>query len=1233
MPSLACGVPGCSSKLSSISNLRRHALNVHPSSVDIATRSDTYPIICRFCKLAHKNEHDVNIHQSKSKHCKSLQENSANSPVIPDYENVTDNRYICKYCGLVFPSKRSLAQHGRNQHIKLTSKENGNNLSPIIISVKDSTPSALNNNNNTTSPDNNSMPPDIWDLFRNLPPIADSPPSPATLANNLLDNLASSLTNLTITPTVIPVIKKPLLNLFTITEEEWIHIGTTVSELNKTIRYLPIRLYSNAEWDAFSIKVDSLVDILYSECLSARAELNGDSPQIYLEGARMSRRELRLNTRKLGYVSKLLQAGKTEEALKEFRSLPEHIKQELPLPSHSTWRSAVHKYRKKLRRASTRVTRKIHKLIKAGQKHLIAELYNSDNDKAMNKITQDTSNKDCDIEIPILSAAYENITADTKAQFPDPDWFTSITWPANPTPSEDAGTTIMPDEVLAQLKSMHRLSAPGPDAVPYLVYYKVPDMIPTLTHIYEICRINGNVPPSWNLSKTILIYKKEDPYLVKNWRPISLQNCIYKIFAAILTKRLITYGINNHLFSSSQKGFLPYKGCYEHTYVLKSAIEDSRRHRRPIYINWFDLKNAFGSISHTLLAKIMVLMKVPTYLQSIVNKLYADSKFYLVTAKGVSPFIPMRRGTRQGCPLSPLLFNLVLEPLLRWLSLNPGYSFSTTPLVSVSIQAFADDLATLAGSRDELSDLFKKCYQFMRWADVEFGVDKCAVYTMEYFNGRIAVPTVKLSINDKVIPHSDINELYKYLGTEVGFGRNKLQVNRVFKNALDLAVKITSSDLEPWQKIHAIKSFVLSKCIFICYNSNPNSKLCKDFDSAIRKKIRTILNLPQNVSKPFYYTPVSKGGLGLHRVNSYKKAAQVSLALSILSSPDPFLRDLAHYQIQDVALARKIVIDPSANTFFNWKLCNYVPVTDDNSSDLSSLWIRCLPILEKFKIKIYEDQGDILVKVGSNEPAPAETFSNSIFRTILQLKSSSLVESWKNYRSQGRIMSYLVDSPLRNTMIRNSAGLTAPEYKFMFKCQLSLLPTLVVRNRYNSALPTVCRLCNAHIETQNHILGHCNGVKPEITNRHHDICRYLAKEVKSNWSDFRLDKQADGSTLRPDLQMSDLQRQIYNVIEVAVCYEDYFSSSIDTIKNIKLNKYADLMSSIADKGFETTLLPFVMGQCGSYQEGLPKALSTVAGVPIKKAKSIIAKCATLCVKGSYKVWRRWTECVLPSNNM
>ena len=138
--------------------------------------------------------------------------------------------------------------------------------------------------------------------------------------------------------------------------------------------------------------------------------------------------------------------------------------------------------------------------------------------------------------------------------------------------------------------------------------------------------------------------------------------------------------------------------------------------------------NAFESIDHARLLAIMVDLGYSTDVVALVGNIYTNS-----TTSYVGEYfrnfksIPIQRGTIQGDTLSPYLFIIFLEPLLRWMQRgNNGYTFGRSN-TTINSAAYADDLANLANEIKSLQTQISKVDKFCEWLGIDVGVPKCAI--------------------------------------------------------------------------------------------------------------------------------------------------------------------------------------------------------------------------------------------------------------------------------------------------------------------------------------------------------------------------------------------------------------------------------------------------------------------------------------------------------------------------
>jgi hypothetical protein len=110
---------------------------------------------------------------------------------------------------------------------------------------------------------------------------------------------------------------------------------------------------------------------------------------------------------------------------------------------------------------------------------------------------------------------------------------------------------------------------------------------------------------------------------------------------------------------------MPVDGSCEHNFALKAAITDARRARRQCYIVWLDLTNAFGSVPHGIIFISLRWAGVSEEAISVIRRFYGIHTTSIRSHQGLTPEIPIQAGVKQGCPLSPIIFNLTMELIIR----------------------------------------------------------------------------------------------------------------------------------------------------------------------------------------------------------------------------------------------------------------------------------------------------------------------------------------------------------------------------------------------------------------------------------------------------------------------------------------------------------------------------------------------------------------------------------------
>ena len=261
----------------------------------------------------------------------------------------------------------------------------------------------------------------------------------------------------------------------------------------------------------------------------------------------------------------------------------------------------------------------------------------------------------------------------------------------------------------------------------------------------------------------------------------------------------------------------------------------------------------------------------------IVRDIYSNSTVAVRTGKdSFTSAILQNRGVKQGCPLSPILFNIVLEGLLKHLNTSKaGYTLAGYTINSL---AYADDLCVMAKSKDDTQGLLDWCKEFTEWAGLTINVKKCGSLCLVNEASRIYVDNLFTPrLGTEVIPALSWEERYKYLGCPVGAYRTPANVLDDLREGLlrDCGIVFTSQ-LAEWQKLDAYRRFLFPRLSFVMKVVFPGTVWCRKLDTAIRCIIKRGLRLPPRTCTKYLY--LSLGGMGIPSIEDESHVARSAQA-------------------------------------------------------------------------------------------------------------------------------------------------------------------------------------------------------------------------------------------------------------------------------------------------------------------------------------------------------------------
>ena len=232
-----------------------------------------------------------------------------------------------------------------------------------------------------------------------------------------------------------------------------------------------------------------------------------------------------------------------------------------------------------------------------------------------------------------------------------------------------------------------------------------PSLPTLLAKLFNIIMETGIVPEKFGLSYTVPLLKgnigMSKSLTVTDFRGISISPVISKIFENCILQRFKEFFVT----SDNQFGFKKFSGCSHAIYTVRQTVEHFTNSGTTVNLCALDLSKAFDKINHFALFTKLMNRSVPLGLLNVLEHWFRICVTCVRFGSSVSSFISLECGVRQGGVLSPHLFNIYIDDIIKKVS-NCNYSCNVR-FTCVSIFMYADDLILLSPSITLLQKLFQ----------------------------------------------------------------------------------------------------------------------------------------------------------------------------------------------------------------------------------------------------------------------------------------------------------------------------------------------------------------------------------------------------------------------------------------------------------------------------------------------------------------------------------------------
>ncbi len=302
---------------------------------------------------------------------------------------------------------------------------------------------------------------------------------------------------------------------------------------------------------------------------------------------------------------------------------------------------------------------------------------------------------------------------------------------------------------------------------------------------------------------------------------ISIPN-IVNHFHRIMTLRLYDYLTkNNYIDMEIQKGAVRQKGpLLQQICKMKEILKHANTNKQKLAVMFVDLTDAFNNINRDTMFQIMEQYSVDKNLINYIKSYYNNFEFYMQTKEWSTETFKWQNGVVQGCSMSPLLFIMCLNYMLKKLDQHKndsGYSLSDS--VKVLLLAYMDDICLICKDKDALVQTYERLEKSLEMLGLSINKQKSVIMLVNEENK---------GLEDTTLKNIPCVKTFKYLGEYISCdGTNTEAYNIFFKDLGRKLYAISKKKLTNKEKFDLFDKCILPSVhrkLTIMYDLTNNQK-------------------------------------------------------------------------------------------------------------------------------------------------------------------------------------------------------------------------------------------------------------------------------------------------------------------------------------------------------------------------------------------------------------------------
>ena len=286
-----------------------------------------------------------------------------------------------------------------------------------------------------------------------------------------------------------------------------------------------------------------------------------------------------------------------------------------------------------------------------------------------------------------------------------------------------------------------------------------------LVRVFNGCFVLGCVPREWKSACIVPLYKgKGDRRECGSYRGISLLSVVGKVYGRVLIERVVES--TDEAIGEEQCGFRRGRGCSDQIFAVRQICERMLGKNREVFWAFMDLEKAYDRVDREALWQVLGIYGVGGCVLKGIQSFYVGSTACVRVGSDTSESFEVTVGLRQGCVMSPWLFNVYMDGVVREVKMRTlgrglGMKEQNGHEWEVSQLLFADDTALVAGTEEKLQRLVDEFGVVCKRRKLKVNVGKSKVMVCSRDRQRVQL---RVRLNGELLEEV---ESFKYLGSVI----------------------------------------------------------------------------------------------------------------------------------------------------------------------------------------------------------------------------------------------------------------------------------------------------------------------------------------------------------------------------------------------------------------------------------------------------------------------------------